>query len=81
MVNFARCKCLGANVLRGPNQIPWDGKLAYDYQLWIDSDIVFDTNKFRQLADLAIPAEEAEKVARTNGARFTPAHRGHGGVL
>ena len=24
MVNFARCKCLGANVLRGPNQIPWD---------------------------------------------------------
>ena len=27
MVNFARCKCLGANVLRGPNQNPWDGKL------------------------------------------------------
>ena len=46
MVNFARCKCLGANVLRGPKQIPWDGKLKYDYQLWIDSDIVFDTNKF-----------------------------------
>jgi hypothetical protein len=42
MVNFARCKCLGANVLRGPKQIPWDGKLQYDYQLWIDSDIVFD---------------------------------------
>ena len=39
MVNFARCKCLGANVLRGPKQIPWDGKLKYDYQLWIDSDI------------------------------------------
>ena len=35
MVNFARCKCLGANVLRGPDQIPWDGKLKYDYQLWI----------------------------------------------
>ena len=46
MVNFARCKCLGANVLRGPKQVPWDGKLAYDYQLWIDSDIVFDTEKF-----------------------------------
>ena len=28
MVNFARCKCLGANVLRGPNQLPWDGKLT-----------------------------------------------------
>ena len=27
MVNFARCKCLGANVLRGPDQLPWDGKV------------------------------------------------------
>ena len=42
MVNFARCKCLGANVLRGPKQIPWDGKLEYDWQLWIDNDIVFN---------------------------------------
>ena len=24
MVNFARCKCLGANVLRGPDQLPWN---------------------------------------------------------
>ena len=49
MVNFARCKCLGANVLRGPKQIPWDGKLKYDYQLWIDSDLVFTSAKFYQL--------------------------------
>ena len=49
MVNFARCKCLGANVLRGPDQLPWDGKLQYDYQLWIDSDIVFNSEKFYQL--------------------------------
>ena len=61
MVNFARCKVLGANVLRGPKQIPWDGKLTYDYQLWIDSDIVFDTNKFWQLCDLAIDANGNEK--------------------
>ena len=60
MVNFARCKCLGANVLRGPDQIPWDGKLEYDYQLWIDSDIVFNTEKFWQLLDLALPAEAVE---------------------
>ena len=58
MVNFARCKCLGANVLRGPNQIPWDGKLEYDYQLWIDSDIVFNTDQFWQLLDLANNGEE-----------------------
>ena len=57
MVNFARCKCLGANVLRGPNQLPWDGKLNYDYQLWIDSDIVFNTEKFYQLILNAIPED------------------------
>lgn len=57
MVNFARCKCLGANVLRGPKQVPWDGKLEYDYQLWIDSDIVFNTEKFWQLCDVSFPAE------------------------
>ena len=61
MVNFARCKVLGANVLRGPKQVPWDGKLHYDYQLWIDSDIVFNTEKFWQLCDLANPAEGEEK--------------------
>ena len=61
MVNFARCKCLGANVLRGPNQLPWDGKLNYDYQLWIDSDIVFNTEKFYQLFLNAIPAEAITK--------------------
>ena len=61
MVNFARCKCLGANVLRGPNQLPWDGKLNYDYQLWIDSDIVFNTEKFYQLVLNAIPEEAISK--------------------
>ena len=66
MVNFARCKCLGANVLRGPKQIPWDGKLKYDYQLWIDSDIVFDVNKFWQLCDLALPAEAVEDESKQN---------------
>ena len=57
MVNFARCKCLGANVLRGPDQKPWDGNLKYDYQLWIDSDIMFDTEKFYRLIDNSIPKE------------------------
>ena len=61
MVNFARCKVLGANVLRGPKQIPWDGKLNYDYQLWIDNDIVFNSEKFWQLCDLALNKEGEEK--------------------
>jgi len=61
MVNFARCKCLGANVLRGPNQLPWDGKLEYDWQLWIDSDIVFSTEKFYQLVLNSVPSEAVTK--------------------
>ena len=61
MVNFARCKCLGANVLRGPKQLPWDGKLKYDYQLWIDSDIVFNVEKFYQLILMATPADAVTK--------------------
>ena len=61
MVNFARCKCLGANVLRGPKQVPWDGKLEYDYQLWIDSDIVFNSEKFFQLVLDANPEGEKER--------------------
>ena len=66
MVNFARCKCLGANVLRGPDQIPWDGKLKYDYQLWIDSDIVFNSEKFWQLCDLALPANAVNEDGSVN---------------
>ncbi len=60
MVNFARCKVLGANVLRGPKQVPWDGKLPYDYQLWIDNDIVFNTEKFWQICDVALPAPDKD---------------------
>lgn len=40
-VYFVRSMCLGADVLRGPHQKPFAGKLDYDYIFWIDSDIVF----------------------------------------
>ena len=50
---------LGANVLRDRIRFH-DSKLNYDYQLWID-DIVFDTNKFWQLCDMALSAEGEEK--------------------
>ena len=94
MVNFARCKCLGANVLRGPKQIPWDGKLKYDYQLWIDSDIVFNSDKFWQLVLDANPenGKEREIVAgwycTEDGRTTSVAHwleeddfRSNGGVM
>ena len=93
MVNFARCKCLGANVLRGPDQIPWDGKLEYDYQIWIDSDIVFNTQQFWQLLDLADNGEEEKEIvagwyATEDGQTTSVAHwleeddfRKNGGVM
>lgn len=61
MVNFARCKVLGANVTKGPWQEPWQGRLDYDWQLWIDNDIVFNSEKFWQLSDLAIKDTPSEK--------------------
>ena len=80
MVNFARCKVLGANVLKGPDQLPWQGKLQYDYQLWIDSDIVFNLEAFYKLIwmdkDIAaggvvvMPAFEPSALCSTH--RSTP---------
>ena len=48
MVNFARCKCLNADVNRGKNQKPFNGE-HYDYLMWIDSDIIFNINSFLEL--------------------------------
>ena len=78
MVNFYCCKCLHANVLRGPDQIPWDGKLEYDYQLWIDSDIVFNTEKFWQLCDMTLRIQQKEIVRMVfhEDGRTTSVHTG-----
>lgn len=50
-VNFARALCLGANVLSGPNQKPFQGKLDYDVILWLDSDMVFNYHMLEYLID------------------------------
>ena len=49
MVHFARAKCLGLSVDRGPEQKPWNGTVPYDVMVWIDSDIVF---RSRDVIDL-----------------------------
>jgi len=46
----------------GKWQKPWDGQLQYDYQLWIDSDIVFDSNAFWKLCDLALKGDESVEL-------------------
>ena len=48
-VHFVRNMCLGADVLRGKDQKPFDGKLDYDFIMWIDSDQVFSVRSFISL--------------------------------
>ncbi len=48
-VYFVRSQCLGADVLRGKNQKPWNGSIPYDYIMWIDSDQVFEPHQFFKL--------------------------------
>jgi hypothetical protein len=48
-VYYVRNMCLGGDVMRGINQKPFDGKVNYDYIMWIDSDIVFSTQQFLKL--------------------------------
>jgi hypothetical protein len=52
MVNYARCKVIGADVKRGKNQAPWGGKVKYDYMMWIDSDISFTSENFFSLLSM-----------------------------
>jgi hypothetical protein len=48
-VYYVRSQCLGANVLRGINQKPFNDKVNYDYIMWIDSDIVFNPSQIIKL--------------------------------
>jgi GT2 family glycosyltransferase len=48
-VYYVRSLCLGADVRRGKNQKPFDGQIDYDYIMWIDSDIIFNTIYFDKL--------------------------------
>lgn len=51
VVHFARSKCLGADVTQGADQKPFQGKLPYDYIMWIDSDVIFNPADFFKLLE------------------------------
>ena len=51
-VYYARQKVLAPNVKRGKYQKPFDGKLHYDYMMWIDSDMVFTPDDFVKLLNM-----------------------------
>jgi hypothetical protein len=59
-VHLARAKCLGLSVLRGPVQKPWNGEVAYDVLVWIDSDMVF---RSRDVIDLIQATEHYPVVS------------------
>jgi GT2 family glycosyltransferase len=48
-VYYVRSQCLGANVLSGKNQKPFQGNVDYDYIMWIDSDQVFQPDQVFKL--------------------------------
>ena len=51
VVHFARAKCLGGDVLKGPDQKPFQGQVDYDVMMWIDSDIVFKPDDFFRMLE------------------------------
>lgn len=74
MVNFARCKCAGADVTKGKNQKPFGG-MDYDYMMWIDSDIVFNNEMFQKLVDMDKDISSgwyAQPGGATSGGLYTP---------
>jgi hypothetical protein len=51
VIYYVRNMCLGADVLRGENQKPFNGQVEYTHLMWIDSDIIFKPQHFQKLLD------------------------------
>jgi len=51
VVYFVRNMCLGGDYSYGVKQEPFQGKLDYDYIMWIDSDILFTPENFFSLLE------------------------------
>lgn len=51
-VYYSRNMCLGGNVLLGENQKPFNnGKIKYDFIVWIDPDVIFTVQQFAALLE------------------------------
>jgi hypothetical protein len=49
VIYYCRNQLLGGNIENGPEQLPFNGKLDYDYIMWLDSDMVFTPKDFAKL--------------------------------
>ncbi len=50
-IYYVRNMCLGGDSNAGENQKPWQGRIEYDYILWIDSDNMFKVDDFQDRTD------------------------------
>lgn len=55
VVYYARNRVLGGNNVDGKNQLPFRGQVSYDYQFWIDSDMVWKGQDVLRLIRLDKP--------------------------
>lgn len=51
VVHFARALCLGGDVMKGPDQKPFQGGVEYDVMVWIDSDVIFKADDLFRLLE------------------------------
>jgi len=54
-IYYVRNMCLGGNVLQGKEQKPFGGKVDYDYMVWIDSDVLFNSRQFERMLSHDLP--------------------------
>lgn len=47
-IYYSRNLCLGGDVMRGPEQKPFNGQIDYSHIMWIDSDILFSPEQFAE---------------------------------
>ena len=48
-IYYVRNMCLGADVMRGKDQKPFNGQVDYDFIVWLDSDSVFAPEHVQRL--------------------------------
>lgn len=59
-VYYVRNMCLGGDFRLGVEQKPFNGKLDYDYIMWIDSDQVFGPHQFEALLSHFIKSPQSQ---------------------